>query len=373
MRALFLLLVLAPQEKPRDLGAILKPIREKHKLPGMVAAVVTGAGVEAIGVDGLRKLGAEERLETGDLFHLGSCTKSMTATMIATLVEEKKLDWTTTVGEVFKDVAMHDDWKAVTLEQLLTNRSGAPANLDADGLWGALWKIAGDDPRKQRRALVEGVLKNEPEGEPGTKFIYSNAGFSIAGAMAEKVTGEAWETLMKKRLFEPLGMTSAGFGAPGSKEKIDQPRGHAGGKGVEPGLQADNPAAIGPAGIVHCSFADWAKYVALHLRFDEAGSKKADPAMEKLLKTVKAETLSRLHDVPKGAETKYAMGWMVAERKWADGRVLTHNGSNTMWFCVAWLAPKKDFAVLVGTNAGGDAASKACDDAATALILGRGK
>jgi len=104
------------------------------------------------------------------------------------------------------------------------------------------------------------------------------------------------------------------------------------------------------------------------LRFDEAGSKKADPAMEKLLKAVKAETLLHLHDVPKDADPKYAMGWMVAERGWADGRVLTHSGSNTMWYVVAWLAPKKDFAVITGTNMGGDAAAKACDDAAAALI-----
>ena len=368
MRALVLVLLLV-QEKPRDLSDLLKPIREKHKVPGLVAAIVTGSGVTAIGVDGLRKAGAGDKIAPGDLFHLGSCTKSMTATLIATLVDEKKLEWSTTVGEVFKDVPMHDDWKAVTLEQLLTNRSGAPANLDEDGLWGDLWKIAGDDPPKQRRALVAGVLKNEPAASPGTKFIYSNAGFSIAGAMAEKVTGESWEALMKKPLFEPLGMASAGFGPPGTKEKNDQPRGHGpGGKAVEPGLQADNPAAIGPAGIVHCSFADWGKYIALHLRFDEAGSKKADPAMEKLLKAVKAETLLHLHDVPKDADPKYAMGWMVAERGWADGRVLTHSGSNTMWYVVAWLAPKKDFAVITGTNMGGDAAAKACDDAAAALI-----
>jgi CubicO group peptidase (beta-lactamase class C family) len=78
--------------------------------------------------------------------------------------------------------------------------------------------------------------------------------------------------------------------------------------------------------------------------------------------------------VPDGADNRYAMGWGVAERDWAGGRVLTHTGSNTMWFAVTWIAPEKDFAVLVCCNAAGEKATKACDRAASALIqdeLGR--
>ncbi len=368
MRRLVLLLpLLLAQEKPRDISDLLKPIREKHKLPGLIGMVVRGDGaILSQGVDGVRKRGEAPILTLDDLFHIGSCTKSMTATMIATLVDEKKLAWSTTIGEVFKDVAMHDDWKAVTLELLLTNRSGAPGGLDKDGLWGKLWGLVDEKPAKQRRALVEGVLKNAPDYPPGTKYVYSNAGFAIAGAMAEAVTGEAWEELMRKRLFEPLGMKSASFGAPGTKGKIDQPLGHqANGTAVEPGKHADNPPAIGPAGTVCLSFADWAKYVALHVRYDPNGSKKGH---DKFLKLVKPETLAFLHETPKGADPKYAKGWTLCEREWAGGPALSHNGSNTMWFVVAWLAPKRDFAVIIGTNQGGDEASKATDEAAWALI-----
>jgi len=60
------------------------------------------------------------------------------------------------------------------------------------------------------------------------------------------------------------------------------------------------------------------------------------------------------------------MGWIVADgQPWAGGPALTHAGSNTMWFAVAWLAPKKDFAVLVACN---QAEAKACNDAVLALI-----
>src|SRR5579871_1578279 len=298
----------------------------------------------------------------------------MTATMIAMLVQEKKLSWSTKVSEVFTDLkkSMHEDWQSVTLEQLLTNRSGAPGDLTKDALWGKLWTLTDKPPPAQRRALVEGVLAKAPEAPPGTKYIYSNAGFSIAGAMAERVTGEAWEDLMKRRIFEPLGMKSAGFGAPGTKETRDQPRGHkADGSAVEPGPSADNPAAIGPAGIVHATLLDWAKYVSLHLRLDPDGTGKAPRGSDKLLALLKPQAFEKLHAPAEGSDPKdprYAMGWIVCDRDWAGGKTLTHSGSNTMWYVVAWLAPKKDFAVLVGTNQGGDKPAKACDDAAWAVI-----
>jgi len=109
----------------------------------------------AHGCAGVRKAGEVETIAITDKFHLGSCTKSMTATMIATLVEEGKLKWETTVGEVFADVPMHEQWKGVRLEQLLTNSAGAPSGLEKDGLWGKLWRAQGT-PTEQRLALVEG-------------------------------------------------------------------------------------------------------------------------------------------------------------------------------------------------------------------------
>ncbi len=356
---------------PRSLDDLLEPIRAKHKLPALAAVVVTADGVVAAGAVGTRRAGKPEPVTREDLWHLGSCTKSMTSTLVARLVEQGKLKWTTTLGEVFpKAKAMDDAWRAVTLEQLLSNRGGAPAALDRDGLWGKLWGCKGT-PTEARRMLLEGVVAHAPEYEPGTKFLYSNANFAIAGHVAETVTGLSWEELMKKEVFAPLGITAFGFGAPGKAGgKADQPRGHsAKGEPVEPGPGADNPVAIGPAGIVHMSLPDWGKYVMAHVRGNHGDEVKDTDG--KLF--LKPDSWKKLHTPP--ADT-YAMGWGTGVRPaWAKGEgegdtghVLTHNGSNTMWFCVTWLAPEKGFAVLVATNAGGDAASKATDDAAAAAI-----
>lgn len=341
--------------KAKDVSALLAPVIAKNDVPGMAAAVVQGGEVVAVGAAGVRALGKADKVAVGDRFHIGSDTKAMTAMLCGILVDEGKLKWTQTIGETFPELkkSMNEQYQSVTLEQLLTHRGGAPGDLSTDELWGKLWKHKGS-PTSARRLLLQGVTTKPPEAPPGERFIYSNAGYAIAGHMAETVMRKPWEDLMREKIFRPLGMTSAGFGAPGTRAKVDQPRGHkADGSPVEPGPQADNPVAIGPAGIVHCSIEDWGKFAAANL-----------PSAK--TKLVKPETLEKLHTPAQGAGQKYAMGWIIAEgQPWAGGPALTHAGSNTMWMAVAWIAPAKDFAVLVACNQAND---KACNDAVLALI-----
>jgi CubicO group peptidase (beta-lactamase class C family) len=360
--ALAAVLQAAPVEpaRPRDLAALLEPLRSEHGVPALAGAIVTTEGLVALGAVGLRAADAEVAVTPQDLWHLGSCTKAMTATLAARLVEQQLCTWETTPGEVFVDLqaSMDPAWRDVPLRLLLAHRAGAPAGLDADGLWGRLWAHTGT-PREQRRTLVEGVLARPPDPAPGTGYVYSNAGYALAGAMLETLTDTPWEQLLRREVFEPLDMQAVGFGAPGTAGELDQPLGHhaaAAGPRPQPlGPGDDNPAAIGPGGTVHASLEAWARFVAAHLRgargqgdFLQAGSWRV------------------LHTPLEGQE--YALGWGVTKRPWAGATALTHSGSNTMWFCSAWLAPERGFAVLAATNVGGDDAARACDRACAALI-----
>jgi CubicO group peptidase (beta-lactamase class C family) len=203
--------------------------------------------------------------------------------------------------------------------------------------------------------------------------VYSNGGFAIAGHIAETKAGKPWADLIRDELFTPLGITRAGFGAPGTKDTIDQPRGHRGKaapfKPVAPGPGADNPSAIGPAGTVHIALADWARFVAAHAQ-GETGAGAAGGFL-------KPESWKKLH-TPLGGKNPndgYAMGWGITTRPWAKGtregdvgRVFTHAGSNTMWFAVAWIAPEKNLSILIACNAAGESGPKAADEAAQAMI-----
>ena len=347
----------------RDLGPLLEPIRKKYGLPAIAGAVVLEGQTAAQGATGVRKVGGDVKVTPNDKFHIGSCTKAMTGTIIAMLVERGKLNWDTTLGEAFPDMVgdMHIDYRDVTLKHILSHRGGLPpANrswpkgksfMDMHNLPGSAME--------QRLAYARMILCQAPEAKPGTKYIYSNAGYSIAGAMAEQAMRTPWETLMKEMLFKPLGMRTAGFGAMGTPGRIDQPWQHRMNDGkliaIGPGRLSDNPPILGPGGTVHCSIEDWAKFIAAHLK---------GPKGEGNL--LKKETFEQLHTPGFGGD--YTSGWNVTKRNWTPGMVLTHSGSNTMNYAVVWMAPKSGFAVLVVSNQGGGDVEKACDEACWMLI-----
>ncbi len=415
---------------PEDVSDALAPIIDKHKVPAIAVAVIRDGRIVALGASGVRRRGDPTPVTTSDLWHLGSCTKSMTATLCAILVDRGQLSWDQTLATTFPFAAetMADEFKAVTLEQLLTNRGGFPGGMEQDGLWGKLWNFKGTGTQA-RRLTLETLTRKAPKTKPGA-FEYSNAGFSIAGLMAEQMTDSSWEELMQREVFAPLGITTAGFGAPGTATPIgasdgapagaaskgpDQPRGHILPVGTpkEPGPSADNPDAIGPAGRVHMTIGDWAKYIAAHLDGEAmlraAPANAADPAnagggdapsskpnapaasapaqsaprvISRPGELVSLDGWRKLHAAaPKIAEkdNEYAMGWGVLRRPWAKGstpgdtgRTLTHSGSNTMWFCVAWLAPERNFGVLVCVNQAGEG-TKAADAVAGEMIKRFGK
>lgn len=332
---------------------ILEPIRQKHNVPALAAALVTGQGLEIAGVVGVRKTGTEAPVTVEDLWHLGSDTKAMTAAMIGALVERDILKWESTPADVFPDLpeSAPAALKKANLLHLLSHRSGLPGDIP----WGLIRRTG--STREQRLAVIKIAGGLKAAGEPPARYLYSNLGFVIAGAMAEKAADSSWEDLMKKYVFEPLGMTSAGFGGTGTPGRADQPWPHSenGAPMEKNGPETDNPPVIGPAGIVHCSLADWAKFVADQLR-----GNRGEPAL------LKAETYQRLHTPPFSGP--YALGWASADLDWAGGRTLTHSGSNSMNFCSAYVVPEKGFAVLVATNQGGEPARLACSEAAKEIV-----
>lgn len=338
----------------------IETIRKKHDVPALAVVVTKDGRICDRAVAGVRKLGDTTPVTTNDVFHIGSCTKSLTATLAAILIDQGKLRWDTTIAEVFPELKgkMNKQYETVTVEQLIHNRGGVPHE-PPSAAWTRAWQEIGT-PTQQRREFIEAVLRAPPAAAPGQKEIYSNQGFTIAGAMLEKITGQDFESLMAEKLFKPLHMDTAGFGAPGAAGKIDQPWGHARKLLLTIPVQTDNPPAISPAGRVHCSLDGLARYAMLHLQ---------ESATNGLLKP---ETLARLHkpDGTNGSSPleNYACGWVILKRGWAGGRTLWHNGSNTMWYMVMWLAPEKNFSVIAATNIAGDDAEKACDDACVVMI-----
>ena len=305
---------------------------EEGRSPGLIAAIIDGEGVRALASAGVRRQGSPEELTVNDLVHIGSNTKAMTSTMLATLVADGTFvhGWQTTISQVFPELVgeIHAGYHSVTLWQLISHTGGLVRNARS---W---WAHTELEIRERRYAIMQENLADPPAGPVGA-FLYSNLGYMVAGAMAEKLTGQNWETLMEERLFAPLGMASAGFGAPGNLNAVGQPWGHsrdAGGAWVP--SQLDNAAALGPAGTVHVSIADWAKFIQLWF----------PDAVPSILDRTTLTTLI----TPRSGE--YAAGWYVVQRSWAADRALNHLGSNTYWATSLWVAPNRERAYLAVAN-----------------------
>jgi CubicO group peptidase (beta-lactamase class C family) len=350
-----------------DLNPLLEPLRLSGKLPALAAAVIVDGKLHAVGAVGFRKNGGTDMVTVQDKWHIGSCTKSMTATLSAMLVEDGKVSWVEKLSELFPLYAtsMHKGWKVVTLEQLLAHRGGAPHGLDEQGLWGRLWQRVGEPPLMQRSYLTSELLTKQDPAQPTGTYTYANSGYALVGHALETRLNQPWETLITNHLFLPLGMASCGFGMPASIGKTDQPWGHSRTRGwlggyslrpIAPGVTADNPSATGPAGSVHLSVADLATYAAFHLQGHRVGHR-----------LLSSEGFQKLH-TRFAANGDYALGWSVIARSWGDGDVLTHSGSNTHNYAVVWLAPFRNFAVVICTNVGGAGVDTAVDKVAVALI-----
>ncbi|MEX2112040.1 MAG: serine hydrolase domain-containing protein [Pirellulales bacterium] len=335
----------------RDLAPTLGTLAAKHKLPGVVGAIVQGDQVVALGSAGIRKFGEPEPFNDTDIIHLGSDTKAMTAILVGQLIDKKQLAFDTTMQEIFPKLAkkMNAPMAKVAVRQLLDHTAGLPHDLD----WRALDTMRRSLPA-QRRVAVEKALA-DPPATPVGSFSYSNVGYVVLGAIVEAKSGKSWEAVIKRDIFRPLGMTSAGFGPPGTLGKVDQPWGHTLDRGKITPTQIDNAAVLGPAGTVHCSMADWCKFIAETLRGAQGHPRLVTPATFKELITPRPNQ-------------DYAGGWIVTQRPWAGGSVLTHAGSNTTWFCNVWIAPQRDFAVLIATNYGSDPVAQAVDEGIGELI-----
>ncbi|MEB3325373.1 MAG: serine hydrolase domain-containing protein [Cyanobacteriota bacterium] len=356
----------ASASAPIPLEAMLEPVRTRYGLPALAAAVVIEGKVVAVGAVGTRRAGAQIPVERTDRFHLGSDTKAMTSLLAAMAVEEGKLQWTSTLAEVFPELAnqMAPGLGGVTLVQFLSHTSGVPS--DNAAFIALLQQASGEDGNLNdlRYWLLGRFVKQPLAIKPGTRFAYANMNYVIVGAMLERVSGKTWEELLTERVFLPLQLGTAGFGPQATLGRVDAPLGHqmVGGqlKPMLAGPNGDNPPILGPAGTAHMSVLDVARWAGWN-----AGEGKRGPAL------VRPTTLKKLHtpvvEIPIGpnggpgtpTSGRYGLGWGEVTVNWAPVPLIQHSGSNGLNLAQIWLQPKRDFAMVVLTNVGGETAEPA--------------
>jgi D-alanyl-D-alanine carboxypeptidase len=333
----------------------LAAARDKDHLPAVAALIQIDGRIEAEAALGVRALGHPEPVTVDDRWHIGSDTKAFTSTMIARLVEQRVMSFDDTLAESFPAFAREMDpaYRSITVMQLLSHTAGLPPLTDDKDLppFLAVLKTA-DGVKAQRAAIARRYLTLPPASKAG-EYEYSNLGYIIAGAIAEARTGKTWEALIREQVFAPLGIKHAGFGAPGTPGKVDEPHGHRDTAGklipLDPAdTDGDNPPALGPAGTINIALKDWMLFAQDQLEGVHGRGK-----------LLQAATYRKLHTPVTG---HYALGWGVMVEPDGTPSLLTHSGSNGYWLVDIRIMPKHDMIVLVAMNSGNAAAENAVVD-----------
>lgn len=322
---------------------VLERIRREYELPGLAAAVVSGTRGIVSGVTGVRRWRSQSNIQLEDRFHIASGTKSWTATLAAIAVQKGQIRWTTTLAEGLPSLAtnMRREYASATLEQLLAHEARLPAYTQPSALRVEEMQALTGTSTEQRLAFLAQVLTEDPNHATGDG-AYSNAGYAAVGALLESATGSAWENLIHRELARPLGLTTVGFGYPATPSMPNQPRGHARRGEMILELPLDDARQLAiclwPAGAIHCSIGDLAKYAADHLSGLRGRST--------LLPSAYYERLHR-----RRGESVFTLGWgLTRDQRWG----LTHFGAGSGgWFFVRIvILPEHDATVVIASNSG---------------------
>jgi len=351
-----------------SLNTTLQPYLARYGLPALAAAFIRQGRIVASGTVGTRRVGTAAPVALNDRFHIGSDTKAMTSLLAAMAVEAGKLRWDSSVAEVFPELVatMDTGVKTITLEQLLSHTSGIPGDNEAQGkLIAQAFALEKLNLDELRYWVIRQQVGKKLQAAPGTRFAYANMGYVLAGAMLERVSGKTWEELIVQRVFDPLGLRTAGLGPQSTLGRVDAPLGHV----VLPdgtlkpmlaGPGGDNPELIGPAGTAHLSVLDFASWAGW-----QAGEGRRGPTL------VRPGTLAKLHtkviDMPPQPDAKpgtpsrggYGLGWGIVSVPFSPEPFVFHSGSNEMNLANIMLQPRHDLAMVMMTNVGGPKADEA--------------
>lgn len=284
-------------------------------------------------------------IASGARFNIGSNAKSMLATVAAKLDEKGILDLDAELGTLWpKAVSAHPDKVHITLTQLLSHTSGLPA-FDT----GAALDTVPDfnaDPASITRKTALWFLQQPLMHTPGQESVYSNAGYIVAGAVLEHVTGMEFKELVRQELFVPLRLDAA-FGEP-KHHGDNEPFGHYVSDGEI--IPYDEPTPPIPpflttAGNISLSMDDYVTYLQIHL----CGLRGEDSAL------MSADMVERLHTphVEGGA----GLGWGITEL--GGSTTSFHIGGTGDFTAYMALSPERNKGAAAMLSIGGNPAAAA--------------
>lgn len=339
--------------------AFLEQAVADFKVPGLAIAVVAGGEVVYARGFGHRDLENGKPMTPDTLFAIGSTTKAMTATVLGMLVDDGKLAWDEPLVKYLPRFALSDSFLTgrLTPRDLVTHRSGLPRH---DLLWY-------NNLQATRAELVERLAHLELTADLRAQFQYNNLMFMTAGYLAGELAGTTWEELVRRRLFEPLGMERSNFSVEVSQRDDDHALPYDENDDDEleriPFRQID---VVGPAGSVNSTVHEMSRWLDFNLRGGKAGeSQLINPTT---LADVQSPhmTMDATPERPEVSQPTYGMGWVIDTYR--GHRRVSHGGGIDGFVTSVMLFPDYDLGLVSFTNRGSGLPSLANQHAADRLL-----
>lgn len=310
-------------------------IRKAYNIPEISYAVVNSITTLEIAALGKHSIDLPDTATLNDRFHIGSNTKAMTAFIIAKYVEKRKLKWTTKFFDVFPEWIDKSNpaYVNITLQDLLSHKAGIqPFQGEGDPQIPA---FKGTNPEK-RKQFGRFVLTLEPvKPDEQNPFIYSNAGYTLATLMLEKVANKSWEQMIEKVFNKDLKL-HVKFSWP-ENQKQKETWGHSSENNILKPIPSTFDYHLDytePAGDLNIKLKDYIKFIQLNLK----GLNGQDNYL-------KSETYKFIH---KGVK-KYSLGWFNI---YENGKELSvHSGTGAFtYFTIVHIDRLLTKAYIIFTN-----------------------
>lgn len=333
-----------PANLERDVERFTLQAMQTWNVPGLALVIVKDDQTLIAKGYGVREMDKAEPVDEHTLFALGSNTKAFTATAIGLLVQEGKLSWDDPVTRYLPDFKLHDHHttQLITIRDLLCHRSGL-------GTW------AGDVLLLSSYSTEEVIRRLRhipPEYNFRAGYGYSNLMFITAGMVIETVSGLSWDDFIRRRIFEPLGMTDSVTKPRYLKDRHNIAVPHEDVKGRLQTVVQREDAHVGAAGSIHASVVDIALWMRLQLgQGCIEGKQIVDSAI--IEETHTPHTPIRLSAIerkllPSRHFAAYGLGWFLSD---LHGRFFVrHTGGVDGMLSSVVLIPEEKIGIAVFTN-----------------------
>jgi CubicO group peptidase (beta-lactamase class C family) len=337
----------APPLDTRAIDAVVLDGMKSWEVPGAALAVVRDDEVVYLRAYGVREVGGREPVTPDTLFAIASLSKAFTAAAAGQLVDEGKMAWDDPVRRHLEWFRLSDPLadREVTIRDLLCHRTGLSRH---DYL-----SFATDLGRDDIVRRMGDIALRHPFR---STFEYNNNMYTAAGLAVGAAAGSSWDEVVEKRVFAPLGMKGATCSAKAAGSSPDHARPHRRKKDgtVEALPWHDGLDSAGPAGAIHASVRDMARWVRFQLGDGTFGGRRL----------LKKETLAEMHTpqmvvrleggpslaYPEATQLAYGLGWFVHDHRGV--RVISHTGGLEGFRARVVLVPEKKLGLVLLMNSG---------------------